>query len=150
MISIHCNSFTDSNPNGFEIYCHPNHNKIAMCFDQQMRKMTSFARRGIKDGRHLYIIKHSVKPVILLELGFMSNRSDLRNLLDPKIQLQYSKLIFDGLLTVKGKYENRLMQDRDALLCKIRMDKSKNAKNRAHRQFYNSLLGEQSSLLCTY
>lgn len=41
------------------------------------------SKRGIKPTRNLYILKHTKAPAVLIELGFINNPDDLRNMLDP-------------------------------------------------------------------
>ncbi len=88
-ISIHCNSFDQPEPRGFEIYHYPNSSKgeeVAEHILQQMSYIPWLCQHG--DGIkpvNFYVLKHTQMPAVLAELSFMSNPDDLEKLRHPDI-----------------------------------------------------------------
>ena len=52
--------------------------------------------RGAKPGL-FYVLALSKRPGLLLEVGFISNESELRKIISPKFQKVYAKSIVDGI-----------------------------------------------------
>lgn len=79
-ISIHLNASTDSDANGVECYIYPFAKKETKSLAEHiLRNLTWFGyhNRGIKTSDSLYVIKHTTCPTILLEVGFVTNKSDV-------------------------------------------------------------------------
>lgn len=79
-ISIHANAYDSSfggrNPEGVETFCFEgssNGKKLATKVHNQLITGTKHVNRGIKRGNHLYVIRRTRMPAILVEAGFMDN-----------------------------------------------------------------------------
>ena len=88
-ISLHCNSFTSPQARGFEIWTSLGLTDADSLAEQIYMKIDDVMdinmRSDIEDGdhdreKHLYVLDHTKSPAVLLEMGFMSNPSDLANL----------------------------------------------------------------------
>lgn len=83
-ISIHCNSSSNEAFSGFRIHIH-NHtlskdSQLAKYIHKSVRQSTQRKILDIQDARdrnqNLQIIQYTEMPSLLIELGFLSNRSD--------------------------------------------------------------------------
>lgn len=71
-ISIHCNSADSTNAHGIETW-HYSQPGLAQIFqDSLMAEFPDRTNRGIKKG-NLYVLRHTICPAVLVELGFISN-----------------------------------------------------------------------------
>ena len=62
-----------------------------------MEKMTPFKNRGIKQAA-FYVLRGTYCPSVLVEVGFMTNRNDKRNLDNPSVQKKVANAIYNGVL----------------------------------------------------
>lgn len=86
-ISIHCNSFTQEYPRGFEIYHYPKSEgglwlSNMILGDVRELDWLEIHSGGIKTSDKFYVLKKTSMAAVLLELSYMSNEDDLRLLLD--------------------------------------------------------------------
>jgi len=113
-ISIHCNSFSDPNANGWEIFTTPGQNnsdKLATSIGKQYGKANPDlrARFDESDGdldkeANFAVIRGTNCPSCLLELGFISNLEEEKMLNDLGYQAISSKAIAHGILDFLGIY----------------------------------------------
>ena len=54
--------------------------------------------RGIINGNEIYIIRNSEVPVALIEVGFMTNATELQNLSSPEYQRQTAQGIYNAIM----------------------------------------------------
>ncbi|MEH1769286.1 MAG: N-acetylmuramoyl-L-alanine amidase [Nostoc sp.] len=81
-VAIHFNCF-NGQANGTEVYATSDTgNKIAKPVLDEIVKL-GFFNRGIKSGSHLYVLKHTDMPAILVEGCFIDSQKDM-NLFDPE------------------------------------------------------------------
>lgn len=76
----------------------------ALANDKNIEKWKSKNRGLVKS--QFYVINHTSMPAILVEIGFMSNPEELKNLTDKKWQEEAGKAIADGIMSylkAKGK-----------------------------------------------
>jgi N-acetylmuramoyl-L-alanine amidase len=107
-VSIHCNSFSDPNSHGWEIFTTPGQNnsdKLATAIGKQYGKANPDlrARFDESDGdldkeANFTVICGTDCPSCLLELGFISNRAEEDMLNDPEYQTRSAKAIAHGVL----------------------------------------------------
>lgn len=81
-ISIHCNSSDEIEGTGLEALCQTNQYKIrsktmAEACLEQLSAVSGLTNRGVLDGDAIYIIRNAKVPTVLLEMGFMTDKSDL-------------------------------------------------------------------------
>ena len=60
--------------------------------------------RGVRTAR-FYVLKHTNIPAILVEIGYLSNRSEEVKLNDPKYLDRMAELVAGGILKYKKEYE---------------------------------------------
>ena len=68
-----------------------------ICLDHMVEALGS-RRRGLNKGDSVYIIRTSDVPVALIEVGFMTNREELRNLQSREYQHKAAEAIFDAVM----------------------------------------------------
>ncbi len=84
-ISIHCNSWTDDKANGIEVYYYPSSTKGKKCAQIVQNELVSKVKlkdRGIKARTDLHVLKRTTAPAILIELAFLSNPEEEKQLLE--------------------------------------------------------------------
>jgi len=85
-ISIHCNANIASYPNGSEILYTNNKYKsvenleLAKLFSKEIMKSTSLKNRGIvkMKQKDIYIMDKARVPMVLIEVGYVTNKSDMK------------------------------------------------------------------------
>lgn len=102
-ISLHMNSHTTSSPNGTETYYSTMNNKtlsnglnsakLASIFQKGIVNSFGFTDRKVKTANYAVIKKNTV-PAILIELGFISNSSDLKKMNSSTNQKKYAEKIY--------------------------------------------------------
>ncbi len=102
-ISIHVNSAsasangsetyydTSTNPNGYESYL------LAKEIQQQLVKNANMLDRGIKDN-NFYVILYNTVHSVLVELGFITNKSDVQKLTSDEYQNIFAESIYNGIV----------------------------------------------------
>lgn len=68
-----------------------------ICLDEQVAALGAKKRRLI-DGNKIYIIRNSIAPAALIEVGFMNNPNELARLTDPGYQKKSAQGIYQALL----------------------------------------------------
>ena len=104
-VSVHCNGSTSQTANGStvlydELSSKEGFNSSALasnCLEQLVSKIKT-VNRNIKKGNDIYIVGHSKVPVALIEVGFMSNSSDMAILKKQKQQQKIAEGIFNGIM----------------------------------------------------
>jgi N-acetylmuramoyl-L-alanine amidase len=112
-VSLHMNANNSSSPKGTEIY-YTGSNKattanglnskiLANMFLNSLPYMIGTDKRYISD-KSLAVCRTNTVPAVLVELGFMSNQSDLALMADPDFQEQTAEAIYDTLCDVFSAY----------------------------------------------
>lgn len=106
-VSIHTNAASNApKANGIEVfYASQNNNnyygvtskEIATDVLNNLIKETGATNRGVKVERH-YVTRTSCMPAILIELGFITNDAEVRNLVVDEYQQKLGKAIADGVM----------------------------------------------------
>lgn len=68
-----------------------------ICLDEE-EKATGAKKRRLVYGNKIYIIRNSIAPVALIEVGFMNNPRELARLVDPAYQKKAAEGIYQALL----------------------------------------------------
>jgi len=71
--------------------------RLAGLVAAEMVKKTPFADRGVKQAA-FYVLRGTYSPGILVELGFMTNSIDQKNLNDKKVRAKIANAIYRGIL----------------------------------------------------
>lgn len=111
-ISIHCNSFTDPGPRGLEVYCYKpdpatkGYNLARKIYGKILNVAElegyHYTARGIKQGDWLYVIRKTVMPAVLVEVGFVSNPDELAWLNSPKGHIAIGYAIAQAVIDYVG------------------------------------------------
>lgn len=105
-VSIHCNSSTSSVPKGTEVlYWNTNVDgistkELATIFQEEVCKKTTLENRGIlsENQDDIFILGHAKVPAVLVEVGYISNLSDLRYILNDENCYHIAQGIYNGIL----------------------------------------------------
>ena len=79
-------------------------NDLAHCVQEEMVKETGFNDRGVKQGP-FYVLKGAFMPAILIELGFISNATQEKQLNSATYQTKFINAIVNGVIKFKREYE---------------------------------------------
>jgi len=111
-VSIHCNSFSDSNASGWEIFIAPGQNnsdKLATAIgvqyrhaNQSMKKRFDESDGDLDKEANFAVIRGTNCPSCLVELGFISNKKEEVMLNDETFQKESAKAIAYGILNFMG------------------------------------------------
>ncbi|MBU9721744.1 MULTISPECIES: N-acetylmuramoyl-L-alanine amidase [Bacillaceae] len=101
-ISLHLNYFSLASASGTEVFFDrtnqgANSQKLANAIQQQLVSQLQFRDRGVKE-RNLEVIRFSQMPAVLVEVGFMSNQSDMNKMTNEQDK------IADALLEAIDQY----------------------------------------------
>ena len=98
-ISIHTNASTEPSANGTEVlvYSQPStSSRLAEDILRELTEITGLSSRGVKSRPGLYVLRKTTMPAVLVELGFISNRSDVIKMRDnPGL---FARGIYQGIL----------------------------------------------------
>ena len=99
-ISIHINSFSNPNVGGIATYYFDGSDqskKLASSVQGQIDEHSGFnGDRGIQPG-NLYVLRHSLMPSILVELGFISNPKEEGHLKEASTRQEFANELAKGL-----------------------------------------------------
>lgn len=101
IISIHCNSAGNLKAKGIEVLYNSKNKeseKLAKNCLEEIRKATSQVNRGLVNGDSIYIIRNANNPVALIEVGFISNKRELKFLLNEKNQEKIAQGIVNAVM----------------------------------------------------
>lgn len=108
-VSIHTNAYGTSwtSPSGWEIYCYnlvssSNGYKLAKCIHDASIPALGLVDRGIKNGSHLYVIKKTTMPAVLIEHGFHTNKEEVAKLKSPEFREKVAVCDCKGILKYLG------------------------------------------------
>ncbi|MFD2046600.1 N-acetylmuramoyl-L-alanine amidase [Ornithinibacillus salinisoli] len=96
-ISIHGNTFTDSNVSGTEtFYYHKNSLSFAKIVHEHVVAATGFKNRGVKK-EEFFVVKDTEMPAVLLEIGYLTNPNDESEMLNDTFQNRVASAIVEGI-----------------------------------------------------
>ena len=81
-LSIHCNASMAHTGHGVECWTYKGAQHTAAKRICANLSNLGFRNRGIKDGRNLYVVKHTIAKAILIELFFLDNYTDRKRYLE--------------------------------------------------------------------
>jgi len=71
--------------------------RLAGLVTAEMEKRTPFANRGVKQAA-FYVLRGTYAPGILVEMGFMTNSGDQKNMNDKKVRAKIANAIYKGIM----------------------------------------------------
>ncbi len=99
-VSIHCNSIDNKATNGTQVYYHPSSTKgalLAKNIYDALVDLTTLAPKETQNGAHLYVIRETVSPAVIVETAFISNENDRNYLLSTDGQNKIAEAISKGI-----------------------------------------------------
>lgn len=112
-LSIHFNSADNSSANGIEVLYASEKNvsikdtvqkHFASCLQKALIKETGALDRGIKNRPAIIVLNKTKNVSALVELGFLSNESDLENIKDPDYIDKLARGIYNGIEDYMDSY----------------------------------------------
>ena len=98
-VSVHINSSVNSSVKGVSCYYYPktsNDARIARCIHNRLLALTGMNDLYIREAG-FYVIKRNSMPATLLELGFISNRSEENTMRTAAYQEKAAQAIYEGI-----------------------------------------------------
>ena len=102
-ISIHCNANVNPAINGTEIYVYEEYSEAYYMAEYIMNEIVTIVGtrdNGVRVRPSLYVLRRTLMPSLLIELGYLTNTSDAEKLRDN--QWLYAYAIYRGLLVYFG------------------------------------------------
>ncbi|NIV12898.1 MAG: hypothetical protein GWN62_16940 [Aliifodinibius sp.] len=85
-LSIHGNGFKNPDANGLETFCHARPSANSVRYNEiiykHLKKMLPYKGRGTKQA-DFHVLRETVMPAVLVELGFMTNYDDCKIMNSP-------------------------------------------------------------------
>ena len=100
-ISIHCNYYEDSSDiSGLECYYNPDSSKGKIYAESIISACENSERINVRNAKpeDFSVLRNTMMPAVLIEIGFMSNYTELINLTDNNYQQHLAEKIADGIL----------------------------------------------------
>lgn len=104
VISLHGNAHDNESANGLEIFTSPGFSesdKICNAIWDELVKVTDLKLRGIKEA-NFWILSKSICPAVLLELGFYTNKDDVKKMKDEAWITKHLEAVVKGLNNYYG------------------------------------------------
>jgi N-acetylmuramoyl-L-alanine amidase len=79
--------------------------ELAKCVAKAVDSATSLHNRGVKSARFC-VLRGTQMPAILVEVGFISNQAEEKNLKNPAYRQAVASSIAKGILNYKNVYES--------------------------------------------
>lgn len=102
-VSIHLNKFTTSAANGAQVFYTKNYKEAYMLANSVQKSIVNYIQpentRVVKQGTDsTYLLKNAAVPAIIVECGFLSNKSELEKLKNDDYQTQMAFAITYGII----------------------------------------------------
>lgn len=107
-ISIHANALTDKKwgtHGGTETYVYmgsKESERIGRIIHKHLMKGTPLRDRGVKKGNHLYVLRNTKMPAVLVECAFMDNLEEAKLLLSDAFRRECAREIAMGICEAYG------------------------------------------------
>jgi len=98
-VSIHANAINLSRPdvNGLETYYYKSGRRLAEVIHWSILNGVNIDNRGIRRAR-FFVLRHSIAPAVLVEVGFLTGEVDASRLKDPNHRRQMAEAIARGII----------------------------------------------------
>lgn len=106
IISIHCNSAENNDAAGVEILYNEDDKEskeLAKNCLSQIINSTNQVNRGLLEGNHIYIVRKAKAPIALVEVGFLSNKKELKFLSSSSNLKKIAEGIVSGIRDTERK-----------------------------------------------
>jgi N-acetylmuramoyl-L-alanine amidase len=123
VICIHSNSVISESPSGTETYYYNAEQlsrELAASVHKSLVDRIKLSNRGVFKKEY-HMVKETVSPSILVEVGFLSNKQDASKLADPGFRQLAAEGIFDGIASYfSSSYHDIWAQMKDGILQSMR------------------------------
>lgn len=100
-VSIHCNYYEyDSQIRGFECYYREGEYdsmEYAESIVDYLEQTGVYAMRGLRE-EDFFVLRNTISPAVLIELGYLSNQDERKKLADKEYQKQIAEDIVSGII----------------------------------------------------
>lgn len=100
-VSIHCNYYEyDSQICGFECYYRQGEYdsmEYAESIVDYLEQTKEYAMRGLRE-EDFFVLRNTISPAVLIELGYLSNQDERKKLADKEYQKQIAEDIVSGII----------------------------------------------------
>lgn len=104
-VSIHCNALDGNSPMGVETYYRtPQSVDFAKAIHKNMVQTLGTPDRRARGDRNLFVIRKTSMPSVLVEIGYISNRTEEANLANSDHQKKVAQALYKGIKEYLGKY----------------------------------------------
>lgn len=107
VVSIHQNSFSDSNVCGAQVFYYKHSEKgkqLAQCIQDSMKNnLDETNNRRVKANDSYYMLIHTPCPTVIVECGFITNYDEAELLVSEEYQKKVSKAIAEGVMEYLGQ-----------------------------------------------
>ncbi|MDZ7289945.1 MAG: N-acetylmuramoyl-L-alanine amidase [candidate division KSB1 bacterium] len=117
-VSLHCNAYSDPNPEGIETLYHPDSSvseKLARAIQDSLAStFIDHVNRGVKP-KDLFVLRFAQMPACQIEAEFISNPTQLEFLASPTNQENLARAIAEGIMDfgeVHSKSQQRALAHR--------------------------------------
>lgn len=103
-VSVHVNDSSNTSASGVETFYYSGEGAaLASAVHRQIMAHTNHGgNRGVKNAR-FFVLRHSVRPAILVETGFISNTRDRQRLRDPAYREAMARCIGNGIIEFRRR-----------------------------------------------
>ncbi len=112
-VSIHVNADPSSRWSGAQTFYHAKSERskvTAVLIQEEMTRLLKNTQRKAKVGTY-YILSQTQMPSVIVEIGFISNPQEARNLVDEDYQTQVAYAIFSGIAKAQIQDYDEDIQD---------------------------------------
>jgi N-acetylmuramoyl-L-alanine amidase len=106
LVSLHCNAYTDPNPEGIETYYFPGSSRserlAAMLHEAMLAAFANHLNRGVKP-KDLLVLQHATMPACLVETEFLTHPKQLEFLASERNQEAIAQAIAAGIKRFLGR-----------------------------------------------
>lgn len=99
-VSIHCNAAANKDARGTETWYYtgcPHGRAAAVSIQSEVVKALGSRNRGVKSSKSLYVLRKTTMPAVLVEVGFLSNREEEKEIVTKAAQI--GQAIADGIIS---------------------------------------------------
>lgn len=101
-VSIHCNAASNTDARGTETWYYtgcPHGRAAAVTIQREVVKALGSQNRGVKSSKSLYVLRKTIMPAVLVEVGFISNAAEEKEIVTKAAQI--GQAIADGIMAAK-------------------------------------------------
>ncbi len=101
LVSIHQNSYSSSSVKGAQVFYFDTSNNsklLAECIQKELTTFLKQKNRESKPNTNYFILRRTTVPAVIVECGFLSNRTEMKNLESNEYQDKVAWGIYMGIV----------------------------------------------------